>query len=317
VAGTAEVGQGAEARITVSGLIGCEQGPFVGVWVVSSRGGSGWAYWARHGSAAIAYYSRTFTTRVPTTVTLHIGCEGTKKKWGVPMSSASLSAGSSTALNDWCDPASASCAPFTPPAYAGWASDWAGPAFCADHPVGGAPYGGTMLAGVATCGTADGPYSNYQGEITYNGQLLDSFGYQCVEYAERYFYYLTGQPGPVPGGGGDASYFAETTQHAYPQYGLYPPGGYQGTGTFNNTITPGTIISMWSGSDPVGHVAVVSSVQVSNGNGTIVVADENAKANGTDSINVTNGQMAGGQAGQYNEFQWIYGLPDPRLYVQQ
>ena len=74
---------------------------------------------------------------------------------------------------------------------------------------------------------------------------------------------------------------------------------------------------MWSGSDPVGHVAVVSSVQVSNGNGTIVVADENAKANGTDSINVTNGQMAGGQAGQYNEFQWIYGLPDPRLFVQQ
>lgn len=300
-------------RITVTGLIGCDQGPFVGVWVVSSGGGSGWAHWSDRGSSSIAHYNRTFTTSLPTTLTLHIGCTGSAKRWGVAMSSPSVSTDRSTDMNDWCNPGSASCGPLTPPAYGGWTTDWAGPTFCHSSPARvGAAFSGTVLAGVATCGTGwEGPNGNYQGWVGYDGHMFDSYGYQCVEYVERYFYYLTGQLAPIPKDG-DASYFAYTTQRAYPRYAISAGGGNGGSDIFDpNTIIPGTIMSMWSESDLVGHVGVVSNVQVSNGNGTISLADENASPTGTDTISVQGGRMT---MGHYDQFQWISGLPDPRFY---
>jgi surface antigen len=63
---------------------------------------------------------------------------------------------------------------------------------------------------------------------------------------------------------------------------------------------------MWSSSDQVGHVAVVTSVNVSGGNGTITVMDENASAGGTDTITVSGGQMS---YGGYPDFQWTTNLP--------
>ena len=52
----------------------------------------------------------------------------------------------------------------------------------------------------------------------------------------------------------------------------------------------------------LGHVAVVTAVNVAGGNGTITVMDENGSASGTDTITVTGGQMS--YAGLYSNFQW-------------
>jgi len=179
------------------------------------------------------------------------------------------------------------------------ATDWADSAFCASYDV---PYLGTTYNGVAACGDA-WPAANNQGEISYNGVEFDSYGFQCVELAARYLYYMTGQRPPlVP----DASYFAYYVG-ADDGYDVYPAGMYGGTSTFQTSLTPGQIISMWSSSDSVGHVAVVTAVDVAGGNGTITVMDEDASASGTDTITVTNGAMSYGSA--YQDFQWTTNLP--------
>lgn len=179
------------------------------------------------------------------------------------------------------------------------------------HPpgaTGGAPLSGNVLAGVATRGTGwEGPHGNYQGGITYNGVTFDTFGYQCVEYASRYFYFVTGNAAPTPGAGW-ASNGPWTTSQKLPQYGVSAGGASGGSNTFTNTIVPGAIISMWDeASDPgkIGHVGVVQSVAVSASNGTITIADENAASNGQDVVKVRSGVMT---SGSYTQFQWTYGL---------
>jgi len=308
----------ARATITISGRVGCSAGPFVGLWVVSTGGGAGWAHWTKTGPAeqvvnAASSYSRTFTTSLPTTVTLHIGCTGSPHKWGMPLSTESVTVNASASLNTWCSVGNGSCTAFSPPP-ATWPADWAGPSFCGTHPgPSGAPFTGNVLAGVATCGTGwEGPNGNYQGGITYNGVTFDSLGYQCVEYASRYFYFVTGNSAPTPGAGW-ASNWAWTTSQKFRQYGVSAGGGSGGSNTFASTIVPGDIISMWdeaSNQGKIGHVGVVQSVAMSAGNGTITIADENAAPNGQDVVNVRGGLMT---SGSYTQFQWIYGLPDPRL----
>jgi hypothetical protein len=64
---------------------------------------------------------------------------------------------------------------------------------------------------------------------------------------------------------------------------------------------------MWSSSDQVGHVAVVTAVNVTDGNGIITVIDENGSASGTDAITVSGGQMS--YEGIYNNFQWTTNMP--------
>ncbi len=185
-----------------------------------------------------------------------------------------------------------------------WSSDWADSSFCAatyDQ-----PYLGTTYNGVAACGQ---PYenenSNMQGPVYYGSVELDSYGFQCVELAARYFYYITGQTPPQ--GNGDE--YAYNISAEYSNYNVYPPGYYGSTSTFESSITPGQIISMWSSAYPDGHVAVVTGVNVTNGNGTITVMDENASATGTDTITVSNGTMS--YEGIYPDFQWTTNLPVP------
>jgi hypothetical protein len=53
--------------------------------VVSTGGGAGWADWTKAAPTeqvvnATSSYSRTLTTSLPTTVTLHIGCTGSPHK---------------------------------------------------------------------------------------------------------------------------------------------------------------------------------------------------------------------------------------------
>ncbi|HEV8064024.1 MAG TPA: CHAP domain-containing protein [Acidimicrobiales bacterium] len=183
-------------------------------------------------------------------------------------------------------------------------TDWANSSFCASYHV---PYMGTTFNGVAACGqpfNAGG--SNEQGKISYNGVTFNSVGFQCVEVAARYFYWVTGHT-PAAGDGSD---YAWDLYKAYPQYKLAPAGEYGGTGTFSSTITPGSIISMWDTSDETpGHVAVVMSVSVNSaGNGEITVLEENASASGTGVISVSDDHMTF-ENGGFNIFQWLYGLP--------
>jgi len=179
--------------------------------------------------------------------------------------------------------------------------DWAGSSFCASYHV---PYMGTTFDGVSACGDPyDGTSSNTQGRITYNGVLLDSVGFQCVELAARYFYYVTGSKPPLANGGA----YAWAVHSAYSKYGISPGGANGGVSSYQSTLVPGDIISMWNSSDEVGHVAVVISVSLnSSQTGTIGVIDENSGASGSDAITVKNGVM---KFDGLNEFQWTYNLP--------
>jgi hypothetical protein len=183
-----------------------------------------------------------------------------------------------------------------------WRLDWASSSFCATHF--NAPYLGTTFDGVAACGVKyTGSSSNYQGRVTYNGVLLNSYGFQCVELAARYFYYVTGHNPPGANGGG----YAWAVYKAYPQYGISPGGANGGVSSYQNTLVAGDIISMWSSGNQTGHVAVVTSVSLNSAQtGKIYVIDENASATGSDAITVTNGKMS---FNGLNDFQWVYNLP--------
>jgi Ricin-type beta-trefoil lectin domain/CHAP domain len=183
-----------------------------------------------------------------------------------------------------------------------WRLDWAASSFCASHF--NQPYMGTTFDGVAACGVKyDGTSSNNQGKITYNNVPLDSDGFQCVELAARYFYYVTGHNPPSANGGS----FAWAVHSAYPQYGISPGGANGGVSSYLGTLVAGDIISMWSSTNLIGHVAVVTSIALNSAQtGKIYVIDENASATGSDAITVTNGKMT---FNGLNDFQWVYNLP--------
>jgi hypothetical protein len=73
------------ATITISGSVSCARFingvGLVGVWVNSTGGGSGWASWSGNTSSLSSSYSRTFSTNIPTRVSLHVGCGGSKSSW--------------------------------------------------------------------------------------------------------------------------------------------------------------------------------------------------------------------------------------------
>jgi hypothetical protein len=199
-----------------------------------------------------------------------------------------------------------------PPTHAShrWATDWAGAGFCHTR-ADGTQYLHTTWHGVAACG-ARYP-NNFQGTIEYKHVVFDTVGFQCVELAERYFYYVTGLPGPFANGSdlAEAIFYAWRKQD--PRLGLYPTGVLGRTSTYQSTLVAGDIISMWSPSDSVaGHVAVVMGVSLhgSSGHktGSITVLDENTvQPNGIDTIQVNDGRMWFPD-GSYPYFQWLYGV---------
>ena len=181
-------------------------------------------------------------------------------------------------------------------------TDWADGSFCTSH------YSQPALSysnwGVTPCGQTFGTNSKTQGAIYYNGVELDSVGFQCVELAARYFYFETTQAPPHPASG--ALFASSLSGYGYK---VYPAGSMNGTNKFQSSLTAGNIISMWSKSDTTGHVAVVTSVNVTGGNGTITLMDENAAAGGTDTMTVSNGTTSyATAAGGYDEFQWTTNL---------
>lgn len=190
------------------------------------------------------------------------------------------------------------------------ASSWPGTQFCNSFSQ-SQPLTGPGYDGVQPCG------GSYGGAVGYKGVTFDSGGWQCVELAARWFYAYTGQIPPAVLYGKNVA--AQYHSPSYPMYPVYPPSG--GTATYDLTIRPGDIISMWgpATSDSAGHVAVVTAISVTltngaNGTGSIKVMEENGSSSGVATINVSGGQMSYGTPGSkfyYNEFQWLELAPGP------
>ena len=190
-------------------------------------------------------------------------------------------------------------APFGP-----GSADWANSSFCSSYGA----HAGTTYKGVTACGNSEA-VGNGQGTISYltpsgSKVIFDTAGFQCVELAARYLYFQTtlipnNSKTPPTG-----TAFVSTEHQNYSQIAI---SGV--TDTFQNSITPGNIISMWSRSDPTGdgHVGVIMGFQYTSGNLTgINIMDENANGSGTSTIKVSGGTMS---FDGYNEFQWTTNLP--------
>ena len=65
----------ASSTIRVQGAVSCSNHALSGVWIQNSGDGSNWAWW--HPSSPNLYdgiYALTFTTALPTTIQVHVGC---------------------------------------------------------------------------------------------------------------------------------------------------------------------------------------------------------------------------------------------------
>lgn len=199
-----------------------------------------------------------------------------------------------------------------------WPTDWAGRSFCATH------YRQPFLAtfrGVASCGeTFRNDRSNTQGPICYpvhlcrgSGIMFDTVGFQCVEYAERYFYYMTGiRTLPLDPGSDIAEAIYYKFQAKNPGLGLVPKEVLGGTTRYAPSLVKGDIVSMWSAHDTVGHVAVVTRVRVTkhaDGKyyGRVTMINQNAQG-GITHLTV-NGSTLTYDDGYFTTFQWLTGLP--------
>jgi hypothetical protein len=66
---------------TINGNVTCANNQHVeGVWVQSGGGGSKFASWKSTGTAT-ASYSASISTKLPTSISLHVGCGGSTKTW--------------------------------------------------------------------------------------------------------------------------------------------------------------------------------------------------------------------------------------------
>jgi hypothetical protein len=182
--------------------------------------------------------------------------------------------------------------------------DWADSSFCSSYDA----HAGTTFRGVTACGNSEA-VGNDQGTISYlppsgSRVYFDSVGFQCVELAARYLYFqtlLVPDGRYTPGTGTD---FVSTEHKNYSQIAI---SGV--TDTFQGSITPGNIISMWSKSDPTGegHVGVVMGFQYTGGDLTgINIMDENANGTGTSTIKVSGKTMS---FDGYDQYQWTTNLP--------
>jgi CHAP domain/Fibronectin type III domain len=186
----------------------------------------------------------------------------------------------------------------TPPNTSG--SGWAGSSFCASFPKSQALEGNTPFDGMAACGGKwNGGTVQYQGvvfEIAPSGVNT----WQCTELSARWFYIDTGLRPPLADDGRDAA-----SDYGDKQFTVSTP-----TWKFDPSIHAGDIISMWggTGTDPFGHVAVVTGVNVTGGTGTISVIEENGASSGNYYITVKKGKMSYDSPGSYyyyTTFQWV------------
>ena len=162
---------------------------------------------------------------------------------------------------------------------------------------------GTPFDGMAACGgNWDGGTVQHLG-VVFERAPSGVNTRQCTELAARWFYIDTGlTPKLVNYGENVASEY----NGKYKQFTLS-----KATSTFGTSIQAGDIISMWGGkgTDPYGHVAVVTGVHVTGGTGTISVIEENGSSDGSNNHSTsptTRCPMAPPVLTTiYTKFQWI------------
>lgn len=93
----------AASSVTISGVVHCNTGAVVGVWVQSSGGGSKFANWKPLATSALdSTYNATINTNLPSSIQLHVGCGGKTSKWGSSNNSPNLSVSGSRTINAFC-----------------------------------------------------------------------------------------------------------------------------------------------------------------------------------------------------------------------
>jgi hypothetical protein len=196
-----------------------------------------------------------------------------------------------------------------------------GSSFCAQSGAsqvpGGYALGASYLDDYA-CGPANNAGAGYEVPAAgpYMGFFEDSnYEYQCTELADRFLFDDYGKD-PVNGTALTGANFVTTAAAASDlAEASYVPGSH-------TLPAAGDIVSMWSATNSVGHVAVVTSVQSSlltTGTGYIQVIEENGATHrtmeggfpvggGSNVIRVVNWRMSYNPPGgpdYYNEFKWL------------
>ena len=150
----------------------------------------------------------------------------------------------------------------------------------------------------ATSGGNDGSsLDNVYACANYN--ISDQFGYQCVELSNRFEWAIYGKL-PYPGASG-----AALVPDLHAQDGI--PTDTNATG---HLPAVGDVISMWgdAGTDPIGHTAVVTAVNVNPAThtGTITTMGQNDTPNGINHITVASPTSWHINSGYYyyTHFQW-------------
>ncbi len=93
----------ATVSVTISGVVHCNSGAVVGVWVQSTGGGSKFANWQHMiTSASDSTYSAAVSTNLPSNVQLHVGCGGSPASWGSSNNSPYRSVAGSSTINAFC-----------------------------------------------------------------------------------------------------------------------------------------------------------------------------------------------------------------------
>jgi CHAP domain len=132
------------------------------------------------------------------------------------------------------------------------------------------------------------------------GDVFDPYpnAFQCVELAERFEWAIYGGPEVY-----------NTSGKAYVQ-DLHNAQGVPIASSGSGSLpAPGDVISMWgpSGTEPSGHVAVVTAVNAPGGTGTITIMEQNGTTTGWDSIKVSGETLTYGNPRSYyyyNSFHW-------------
>ena len=170
------------------------------------------------------------------------------------------------------------------------------------------PGEGTGSGFCSTNGGIDGAnLDNVYACANYN--ISDLFGYQCVELSNRFEWAVYGKL-PVPGASGAALVADLHAQDGIPV----------DSNTSGHFPVVGDVISMSgdAGSDPIGHTAVVTAVNVNpaTGTGSITTMGQNDTHSGVNHITVTSPTSWHINSGYYyyTHFQWT--LQGSRLAYQ-
>ncbi len=144
---------------------------------------------------------------------------------------------------------------------------------------------GSTYNGVIACGPGPTQGGSDHTETFAKG-LWSEYEWECVELSMRYMYQVYGiSPYSSPGGKDVVGNYSGSTLSPVTNNGTSLP-------------SPGDIISeAATGSNPYGHTAVVTGVNVTGGSGTVTIMQQNASSSGIGSITVIGGILKSNVSG--------------------